>query len=145
MLFAVINGPNLNLLGSRQPEIYGVSSLDALESLLKNEFKEHQLIFKQSNQEGDLVEFLQQLGMPGPNQVQGIVLNAGGYSHTSVAIADAVAAIPVPVVSVHISNIYSREPERHKELIAKYAAGGIYGLGIQGYSLALQWLIKCSA
>lgn len=142
MLFAVINGPNLNLLGSRQPEIYGVSSLDALESQLKNEFKEHQLIFKQSNLEGELVEFLQQLGMPGENQVQGIVLNAGGYSHTSVAMADAVAAIPVPVVSVHISNIYAREPERHKELIAKYAAGGIYGLGIQGYSLALQWLIN---
>ena len=80
--------------------------------------------------------------MPGENQVQGIVLNAGGYSHTSVAMADAVAAIPVPVVSVHISNIYAREPERHKELIAKYAAGGIYGLGIQGYSLALQWLIN---
>ena len=119
MLFAVINGPNLNLLGSRQPEIYGVSSLDALESLLKNEFKEHQLIFKQSNLEGELVEFLQQLGMPGENQVQGIVLNAGGYSHTSVAIADAVAAIRVPVVTVHISNIYAREPERHKELIAK--------------------------
>ncbi|MFN9114665.1 MAG: type II 3-dehydroquinate dehydratase [Bacteroidota bacterium] len=142
MLFAVINGPNLNLLGSRQPEIYGVSSLDALESQLKNEFKAHQLIFKQSNLEGELVEFLQQLGMPGQNQVQGIVLNAGGYSHTSVAIADAVASIPLPVVSVHISNIYSREPERHKELIAKYAAGGIYGLGIQGYSLALQWLIN---
>lgn len=142
MLFAVINGPNLNLLGSRQPEIYGVSSLDALESQLKNEFREHQLIFKQSNLEGELVEFLQQLGMPGENQVQGIVLNAGGYSHTSVAMADTVAAIPVPVVSVHISNIYAREPERHKELIAKYAAGGIYGLGIQGYSLALQWLIN---
>jgi 3-dehydroquinate dehydratase II len=142
MLFAVINGPNLNLLGSRQPEIYGVSGLDVLESQLKNEFKEVQLIFKQSNLEGELVEFLQQLGMPGENLVQGIVLNAGGYSHTSVAIADAVAAIQVPVVTVHISNIYAREPERHKELIAKYAAGGIYGLGIQGYSMALQWLIQ---
>jgi 3-dehydroquinate dehydratase-2 len=142
MLFAVVNGPNLNLLGSRQPEIYGVSSLDALETQLKNDFKEHQLIFKQSNLEGELVDFLQQLGMPGENQVQGIVLNAGGYSHTSVAIADAVVAIQVPVVSVHISNVYAREPERHKELIAKYAAGGIYGLGIQGYSLALQWLIN---
>ena len=142
MHFAVINGPNLNLLGSRQPEIYGMSGLDALESQLKNEFKQHQLIFKQSNLEGELVEFLQQFGMPGDNQVQGIVLNAGGYSHTSVAIADAVAAIQVPVVSVHISNIYAREPERHKELIAKYAAGGIYGLGVQGYALALQWLIR---
>ncbi len=144
MLFAVINGPNLNLLGSRQPEIYGVSSLDALESQLKNEFSAGQLIFKQSNIEGELVEFLHLFGMPGPQQVQGIVLNAGGYSHTSVAIADAVAAIRVPVVSVHITNIYTREPERHKELIAKYAAGGIYGLGVEGYSLALQWLISRS-
>jgi 3-dehydroquinate dehydratase-2 len=142
MPFAVINGPNLNLLGSRQPEIYGVSSLDALESQLKNEFSSQELIFKQSNIEGELVEFLHLFGMPGKQQVQGIVLNAGGYSHTSVAIADAVAAIRVPVVSVHISNIYAREPERHKELIAKYAAGGIYGLGIEGYSLALQWLIS---
>lgn len=142
MLFAVINGPNLNLLGSRQPEIYGVSSLDALESRLKNEFREHRLIFKQSNLEGDLIEFLQKAGMPGPEQADGIVLNAGGFSHTSVAIADAVAAVQVPLVTVHISNIYAREPERHKELIAKYASGGIYGLGVQGYSLALQWLTE---
>lgn len=141
MRIAVINGPNLNLLGSREPEIYGSGSWDACEQDLKRRFPNVDFFFHQSNVEGELINLLHQYGVPGPQQVDGIVINAGGYSHTSVAIADAVAAIAVPVIGVHISNVYKREPERHMELIAKSATGGIFGLGMEGYSLAVQWLL----
>jgi 3-dehydroquinate dehydratase II len=142
MLIAIINGPNLNLLGNRQPEVYGTDGWLSVETELIDEFKGHTLIFKQSNLEGEIIDYLHQHGLPGMDQAAGIVLNAGGYSHTSVAIADAVAAIKTPVISVHISNIYTREQERHKELIAQFARGGIYGLGTDVYRMAVDWLIR---
>lgn len=142
MRVAIINGPNLNLLGIREPEMYGGRSWEQFEQELKTRFPDITLIFAQSNVEGELINLLHHYGLPGSDQVKGIILNAGGYSHTSVAIADAVAALPVPVISVHISNIYKREPERHLELIAKSSRGGIYGLGLRGYELALRWIIE---
>ncbi|MEN9511500.1 MAG: type 3-dehydroquinate dehydratase [Bacteroidota bacterium] len=141
MRIAVINGPNLNLLGTREPDIYGSGSWEACEQGLNRRFPEVEFFFHQSNLEGELINLLHQYGVPGPQQADGIVLNAGGYSHTSVAIADAVAAISVPVIGVHISNVYKREPERHMELIAKSATGGIFGLGLEGYTLAVQWFL----
>lgn len=141
MRIAVINGPNLNLLGTREPDIYGSGSWEACEQGLIRQFPNVEFFFHQSNVEGELINFLHQYGIPGPQQADGIVLNAGGYSHTSVAIADAVAAISVPVIGVHISNVYKREPERHMELIAKSATGGIFGLGLEGYTLAVQWFL----
>lgn len=142
MRVAIINGPNLNLLGIREPEVYGGLNWEQFEQQLRAQFPDITLIAVQSNVEGSLINLLHHYGLPGPDQVKGIILNAGGYSHTSVAIADAVAALPVPVISVHISNIYKREPERHLELIAKSARGGIFGLGLRGYELALRWIIE---
>jgi 3-dehydroquinate dehydratase-2 len=134
----VVNGPNLNLLGSREPEVYGNTSFTDYLSLLKGRFAAHDIHYFQSNQEGELIDTLHQA----VNHYDGIVLNAGGYSHTSVALADAVAGISLPVVTVHISNIYNREPERHKELLSKYAVGGIFGLGLKGYDLAIEYLVS---
>jgi len=131
--FYIINGPNLNLLGTREPETYGNTAFEDHLTRLRNEFSTHQIDYYQSNTEGELIDALHNA----QNKYDGIVLNAGGYSHTSVALADAVAGISTAVISVHISNIYNREPERHKELIAKYAKGGIFGLGLQGYNLAI--------
>ena len=144
MRVAIINGPNLNLLGIREPEVYGGLNWEQFEQQLKVQFPDITLIVVQSNVEGELINLLHHYGLPGADQVKGIILNAGGYSHTSVAIADAVAALPIPVISVHISNIYKREPERHLELIAKSARGGIFGLGLRGYELALRWISEAS-
>jgi 3-dehydroquinate dehydratase-2 len=141
MRVAIINGPNLNLLGIREPQLYGGLSWEQYELQLRKQFTDITLIVAQSNVEGELINLLHRFGLPGADQVKGIILNAGGYSHTSVAIADAVAALPIPVISVHISNIYRREPERHIELIAKSARGGIFGLGLRGYELALRWML----
>ena len=138
MNILVVNGPNLNLLGSREPEVYGNTSFTDYLSLLKGRFAAHHIHYFQSNQEGELIDTLHQA----VNHYDGIVLNAGGYSHTSVALADAVAGISLPVVTVHISNIYKREPERHKELLSKYAVGGIFGLGLKGYDLAIEYLVS---
>jgi len=142
MRIAIINGPNLNLLGLREPGVYGASTWVEFEAALSAKFPQVELIAEQSNVEGEIINFLHRYGLPGQEQVGGIILNAGGYSHTSVAIADAVAALSVPVISVHISNIYRREPERHLELIAKSARGGIFGLGLRGYELALLWILE---
>ncbi len=141
MRVAIINGPNLNLLGIREPGLYGGRSWEGFENSLRDKYPEVEIIVHQSNVEGELINLLHRYGLPGADQVRGIILNAGGYSHTSVSIADAVAALPIPVISVHISNIYKREPERHLELIAKSAQGGIYGLGLRGYELALRWIL----
>ena len=131
----IINGPNLNLLGKREPHIYGTEGFDTTLKDLKTEFSDVDLDYFQSNIEGELINKLHQSE---EQMYTGIVLNAGGYSHTSVAIADAIAGIQVPVISVHISNIYTRERERHTELLAQYCMGGIFGLGIDGYALAIQ-------
>lgn len=132
----IIHGPNLNLLGSRQPEIYGEQGFEAILVDLKKQFPEINIHYFQSNIEGQLIDFIQQ------SNANGILINAGGYAHTSVAIADAVAAIKIPVINIHISNVYAREPERHQELLAKYCIGGIYGLGIAAYNYGINHLLK---
>ena len=131
----IINGPNLNLLGTREPSIYGDTTFESFLMQVRNQFSTLQIDYFQSNVEGELINKLHDTQ---EERYEGIVLNAGGYSHTSVALADAVAAIKTPVVGVHISNIYTRENERHTELLAQYCVGGIYGLGMKGYELAIQ-------
>ncbi|MDR0830199.1 MAG: 3-dehydroquinate dehydratase [Prevotellaceae bacterium] len=137
MKITIINGANLNLLGKREPEIYGNISFETFFEQLKKEFSDIEFDCFQSNIEGEIVNFIQQAG----ETSNGIVLNAGGYSHTSVVIADAVKAVAKPCIEVHISNIFSREPERHVSLISKYATGVIAGLGLNSYRLAVQWLV----
>lgn len=139
MKILILNGPNLNLLGKREPNIYGATSFEAFLEEVRKEFSNHEIDYYQSNIEGEIIDTLQKYEQ---QNYAGVIINAGGYSHTSVAIADAVASISIPVISVHISNIYQRESERHKELIAQYVQGGIFGLGINGYRLAIQHLIN---
>ena len=138
MVIHIINGPNLNLVGLREPEVYGNRSLDQYLQELIEQFPQHTIDVYQSNIEGEIVDRLQQVGFDDC----GIVLNAGGYTHTSVAIADAVAAITAPVVEVHISNIYAREPFRHKSLLSPVCKGIIAGFGLDSYRLALLSFIK---
>jgi 3-dehydroquinate dehydratase-2 len=133
MTIHIINGPNLNLVGKREPEVYGNRSLDQYLQELIERFPQHTIDVYQSNIEGEIVDRLQQVGFDDC----AIVLNAGGYTHTSVAIADAVAAITAPVIEVHISNIYSREPFRHKSLLSPVCKGVIAGFGLDSYRLAL--------
>lgn len=133
---AIVNGPNLNLLGTREPSVYGNRSFEDYLQELRAAFSDVELVYFQSNIEGELIDFLQQFSG------EGIVLNAGGYSHTSVAIADCVKAISVPVISVHISNIYAREEVRHHDLLAAYSLGQISGLGLVGYDLAVRRLLQ---
>ncbi len=134
MTIHIINGPNLNLVGKREPEVYGNRSLDQYLDELMEQFPQHAIDVYQSNIEGEIVDRLQQVGF---EEGSGIILNAGGYTHTSVAIADAVAAITAPVIEVHISNIYSREPFRHKSLLSPVCKGIIAGFGLDSYRLAL--------
>jgi 3-dehydroquinate dehydratase-2 len=131
----IINGPNLNLLGVREPSVYGSKSFEDYFILLKEEFTSFELEYFQSNVEGEIINKLHETGF----SCLGIILNAGGYSHTSVAIADAVAAIKTPVVEVHISNIYKREEYRHHSLIASKAEGLISGFGLDSYRLAMEY------
>lgn len=133
MKILVLHGPNLNLLGQREPEHYGRFTLDMLEKNLVEAFPEHQFTFLQSNHEGVLIDAIQQAN----TQVQAIILNAGGYSHTSVALADALKLNPVPTIEVHISNVLAREPFRHVALLAPHVKGVISGFGQQGYFLAV--------
>jgi 3-dehydroquinate dehydratase-2 len=133
MKILIINGPNLNLLGMREPEIYGSHSFDRYFEILCQNFPQHQLEYFQSNVEGEIINKLHEAGFT----VDGIILNAGGYTHTSVAIADAIAAIKAPVIEVHISNPYAREEYRHKSLLAGKCAGLICGFGLKGYELAI--------
>lgn len=134
----IINGPNLNLLGKREPEIYGNVSFDEYFGKLKSLFSDLELTYFQSNIEGEIINCLQEHGF----SADGIILNAGGYSHTSVAIADAVGSIKAPVVEVHISNIYAREEYRHHSLTASKCTGSITGLGLAGYELAIKFLLE---
>ena len=140
MTIHFINGPNLNLVGKREPEVYGNRSLDQYLQELIERFPQHTIDVYQSNIEGEIVDRLQQVGFDDC----AIVLNAGGYTHTSVAIADAVAAITAPVIEVHISNIYSREPFRHKSLLSPVCKCVIAGFGLDSYRLALHSLHSLS-
>lgn len=133
---AIVNGPNLNLLGTREPHIYGSETFNDFFAGLKGRFASLQLEYYQSNVEGELINYLQ--GCMG--KVQGIVLNAGAYTHTSIAIADTVSAIGIPVVEVHISNVLAREDYRKTSFIAAKCKGSISGLGLEGYALAVQYL-----
>lgn len=137
MKIAIINGPNLNLLGQREPGIYGQKSFEEFIQELRLLFPNVELTYFQSNIEGEIVSALQQSALSS----QGIVLNPAAYTHTSVAIGDAIAAIKVPVVEVHISNIQAREEFRKLSYVSAKAAGTITGLGLKGYELAVQWLI----
>ncbi|MBL7803493.1 MAG: type II 3-dehydroquinate dehydratase [Saprospiraceae bacterium] len=138
MHILIINGPNLNLLGRREPEIYGRRGFEEYFSELQQNFPEVQLEYFQSNHEGALLDKLHEAGF----SVQGIVLNAGAFTHTSIALADAVAAVPAPVVEVHISNIHRREAFRHHSFISAVAEGCIAGLGLDGYRLAVSYLVN---
>lgn len=134
----ILNGPNLNLLGQREPEVYGKHSFEEFYQGLVHRHTNVILSHYQSNVEGELINKLHEVGF----EYDGIIFNAGGYTHTSVAIADAVAAINTPVIEVHISNVYVREEYRHQSLMAKNCVGIITGLGIQGYELALEYFLK---
>ncbi|MBO6575145.1 MAG: type II 3-dehydroquinate dehydratase [Rhodothermales bacterium] len=139
MHILIVNGPNLNLLGTRETDIYGAGTLEDLEQSLLSRFPGVVFEFFQSNVEGELVNRLHDTA-----ECDGVVFNPAGYSHTSVALRDCMAAIPVPVVEVHISNIYAREDFRHTSLTGAAAAGVISGLGFDGYALAVQHLLDRS-
>lgn len=134
-LVYVLNGPNLNMLGMRQPNVYGQATLDDVEQIcIQNaEQLEIAIDFRQSNDEGELVSWIQECR----GKAKAIVINAGAYSHTSIAILDALLAVDLPVIEVHISNIYRRETFRHQSYVSRAATGVICGLGLQGYALAL--------
>ena len=133
MNIIIINGPNLNLLGKREPTIYGSQTFEQYFESLKLKFPMLQLTYFQSNKEGELIDKLHEVGFA----IDGIVLNAGGYTHTSVAIGDAIAAIKTPVIEVHISNVHAREDFRHHSYLSKNCAGIIVGFGMESYALAL--------
>jgi 3-dehydroquinate dehydratase-2 len=137
MKILIINGANLNLLGQRQPEIYGRESFEEYLEALRARYPEHTLDYYQSNIEGEIVDALQRADA----EYDGIVLNAGGYTHTSVVIRDAMAAISAPVVEVHISSILSREEFRHVSMLAPAAVGTIMGFGMESYRLAVEHFI----
>jgi 3-dehydroquinate dehydratase-2 len=137
MKFLILNGPNLNLLGKREPEIYGRQTLDELSEQLSQDFSDHSLVHYQTNYEGGLIDKLHQYGFT----LDGIVINPGGYTHTSIAIRDAIAGITTPVVEVHISDITQRESFRQHSYVTEVCAHHIIGKGVAGYALALEWLI----
>lgn len=139
----VINGPNLNLLGRRQPEIYGRTTLEDICRGLQEKFAEVDFEFFQSNSEGEIIDHIHAVGFDA--DMTGIVLNAGAYTHTSLAIADAIAAIERPVVEVHLSNIFAREEIRHRSLIAPVCRGSISGFGPYSYNLAVEALIAAES
>ena len=138
MKIAIINGPNLNLLGKREPAVYGTASFDEFLAALRQRYPQITIEYFQSNVEGELINEIQRTGF----DYDGIILNPGGYTHTSVAIGDAVAAIQTPVIEVHISNVHAREEFRRHSYVSPKAAGIIAGLGLPGYELALEWFLR---
>lgn len=138
MKVAIINGPNLNLLGKRETDIYGNMSFEQYLDSLRKKYTDVEISYFQSNVEGELINELQRVGF----DHDGIVLNPGGYTHTSVAIGDAIAAIKTPVVEVHISNVHAREDFRKLSHVSGKAAGSIFGLGLKGYELAIDYLLS---
>lgn len=141
MNILILNGPNLNLLGKREPEIYGNTNFESFMQDLSEEYGEVELGYYQSNVEGELIDMLHQ----SQEEFDAVVFNGGGYTHTSVAIADAIAGISTPVVEVHISNIYAREEYRHVSLSGKNCVGVITGFGLDGYRMAVEYLIHSGA
>lgn len=138
MKIAIINGPNLNLLGKRETDIYGNISFEQFLETLKKKYASIAISYFQSNVEGELINELQRVGFA----YDGIIFNPGGYTHTSVAIGDAIAGIKAPVVEVHISNVHAREDFRKLSHVSAKAVGSIVGLGLKGYDLAIEWLIS---
>lgn len=138
MKIIIINGPNLNLLGTREPHIYGRQSFEDYFLKLQEEYPHITLHYFQSNSEGRLIDKLHEVGFT----YDGIVLNAGAYTHTSIAIADAIAAIRTPVIEVHISNVYEREAFRHHSCLSANCRGIIVGLGLKGYELAIRFFLE---
>ncbi len=138
MRIAIINGPNLNLLGKRETDIYGNMPFETYLDQLKSKYPQVQFSYFQSNIEGELIDELQRTGY----EYEGIIINPGGYTHTSVAIGDAIAAIKSPVIEVHISNVHAREEFRKLSHVSGKSVGSIFGLGLKGYELALQWFLN---
>jgi 3-dehydroquinate dehydratase-2 len=140
MKIQIINGPNLNLLGKREPDIYGTVSFEEYLGSLAKQFPGVKIDYYQSNVEGEIINKIHETGFG----YDGIILNAGGYTHTSVAIADAVAAVSAPVIEVHITNISAREGFRHNSIVGRYCSGSIIGLGLFGYKLAIEATIQAA-
>lgn len=140
MKIIIINGPNLNLLGKREPEVYGNKTFETYFEELKSKFPQVELHYYHSNIEGELINKIQEVGF----SFDGIILNAAAYTHTSIGIGDAIKAITTPVIEVHISNTFSREDFRHQSFISPNAKGVILGFGLQSYSLAIQSFYKIS-
>jgi 3-dehydroquinate dehydratase-2 len=138
MKIVIINGPNLNLLGKREPEKYGNLSFEDFLTTLRSEYSQILFEYFQTNVEGELINEIQKAGFSS----DGIILNPGGYTHTSVSIGDAVSSIKVPVVEVHVTNIQAREEFRHNSLVGRFCSGSIIGFGLDGYRLAVEALIE---
>ena len=136
----ILNGPNLNLLGEREPDIYGSETLKDIENILLGFEKKNNLeiIFKQTNHEGELIDFIHEAGKKG----DGVIINPAGYTHTSIALYDALLTLSIPITEVHISNIYKREKFRHSSYVSMAANSVISGLGIDGYVVALESILK---
>ena len=137
MKITIINGPNLNLLGKREVGIYGTETFDEFFKSLQDKYPDHDISYYQSNVEGELINEIQRVGF----SYDGIIMNPGGYTHTSVAIGDTIAAVTTPVIEVHISNIFGREEFRKLSYVSGKSKGVISGLGLKGYALALEWFI----
>ena len=137
MTITIINGPNLNLLGKREPDVYGTQGFDAYLGELRVKFPEVRFEYFQSNVEGELINEIQRVGF----SFDGIILNPGGYTHTSVAIGDAIASIKTKVIEVHISNVHAREDFRKLSHVSGKSVGSIIGLGLKGYELAVKWFV----
>ncbi|MDH6343360.1 3-dehydroquinate dehydratase-2 [Parabacteroides sp. PFB2-12] len=134
--FQIINGPNLNLLGKREPDVYGNQSFDDYLAILRNAYPQCEIHSYQSNIEGELIDKIQEVGF----DFDGIILNAGAYTHTSIALHDAIKSVPAPVIEVHISNVHAREAYRHVSMLAAACRGVILGFGMDSYRLALEAL-----
>ncbi len=141
MKILIINGPNLNMLGHREPSIYGTKSMEQIMIEIQRQWMDVHFQYRQSNHEGDIIDWLQTL-CTDEQPVDGVIINAGGYSHTSVSIRDAISMCPVPVVEVHISNIYAREEFRHISLLTDVCAHSIIGQGTDGYMQAVAWILR---
>ena len=137
MKIEIINGPNLNLTGIREPEVYGSTTMEQYLTSLRRQFPAIEISYYQSNIEGELIDRIQQAGFSS----NGLIVNFGGYSHTSVALHDALLAVPAPAIEVHLSNIFAREDYRHHSLITNACRGMVCGLGLQGYELAVRALL----
>ena len=138
MNIQIINGPNLNLLGKREPGIYGQSAFEPVLEALRKQYPDVTIEYYQSNVEGFLIDYIQKVGFT----TDGIILNAGAYTHTSVALHDCIRSVPCPVIEVHISNVHQREEFRHKSMISAACKGVIAGFGLDSYRLALEGLVK---